>query len=75
VAVEAGISEEVLPVAAIPSRARRAATTKIGAESATFTAVENDPTQLDPVSPMVGPEADVAGAIVVMEEVDQKQAE
>ena len=49
-AVEAGIADEVLPVAEIPDRLREVTTTQIGAESAKFTAVENDPTQLDPAT-------------------------
>ena len=47
-AVEAGIADELLPVASIPSRLVELATTKIGLESARFKAVEDDPTHLDP---------------------------
>jgi two-component system chemotaxis response regulator CheB len=47
-AIEAGIANEVLPVARIPARLVELATTTSGPESAKFRAVEDDPTQLDP---------------------------
>ena len=46
-AIEAGIANEVLPVAGIPSRLVELATTRIGLESAGFRAMK-DRTQLDP---------------------------
>jgi two-component system, chemotaxis family, protein-glutamate methylesterase/glutaminase len=46
-AVEAGIADDVLPVAQISRRLVELATTGIGPESARFRAVEDDPTQLD----------------------------